>query len=223
MKKLLLSALFIFALASNSFAGFIYDAKTDFNTLNPNGVWSYGYSDNQTSSVLTSGFNAVSGFATGFAVNADFTPGVWKVNQNLFGFNAGDFVVHPGRVGNVEQYGVIRFTAPTAGVYDLALNWVRKGTSASPINVFAFRSTDPGSPFVNQNYNQFQAGSFSQNGLNLALGETIDLRVGGAGQSNGDGTVVGFTVTAVPEPSALACISGLVAGLSVLSRRRRQG
>jgi hypothetical protein len=29
--------------------------------------------------------------------------------------------------------------------------------------------------------------------------------------------------TAVPEPSSLACVSGLVAGLSVLSRRRRQG
>ncbi|MFN9880705.1 MAG: PEP-CTERM sorting domain-containing protein [Planctomycetota bacterium] len=28
--------------------------------------------------------------------------------------------------------------------------------------------------------------------------------------------------TAVPEPSSLACVSGLVAGLSVLSRRRRQ-
>ena len=31
-----------------------------------------------------------------------------------------------------------------------------------------------------------------------------------------------ITVIGVPEPSSLACVSGLVAGLSVLSRRRRQ-
>jgi len=32
----------------------------------------------------------------------------------------------------------------------------------------------------------------------------------------------GDTITAVPEPGSLAVVSGLVAGLSVLSRRRRQ-
>jgi len=41
-----------------------------------------------------------------------------------------------------------------------------------------------------------------------------------SGQSFVAGNTV--TITAVPEPSSLACVSGLVAGLSVLSRRRRQ-
>jgi hypothetical protein len=43
---------------------------------------------------------------------------------------------------------------------------------------------------------------------------------------NNAGVVTGtetITITAVPEPSSLACVGGLVAGLSVLSRRRRQG
>jgi hypothetical protein len=41
--------------------------------------------------------------------------------------------------------------------------------------------------------------------------------------TSGGGTVETITITAVPEPSSLACVGGLVAGLSVLSRRRRQG
>lgn len=45
----------------------------------------------------------------------------------------------------------------------------------------------------------------------------------------GDATLTGgsrvssFSLSAVPEPGSLALVSGLVAGLSVLSRRRRQG
>jgi hypothetical protein len=229
MRKLLLGALVALAFAGNSFASFIvYDAKTQFsNASNPNGVWSYGYSDNQTSAIQTAGFNSFTdGFATGFRVNGDYTPGVWKVNNSNFGVQTGDFVLHPGRVGGFEKYGVIRFTATAAGLYNLNLDWVRKGTSANPtgtkdIHVYAFRS-GLGAPLVDQNYDYQEVGSYSQNLLNLAAGETIDLRVGGLGQSNGDTTVVGFKVTAVPEPSSLACVSGLVAGLSVLSRRRRQ-
>ena len=54
----------------------------------------------------------------------------------------------------------------------------------------------------------------------IDVGETRVLDWTQAGQSlNTNNTI---TVVGVPEPSSLACISGLAAGLSVLSRRRRQ-
>jgi hypothetical protein len=220
-------------LTGNAFANFItYDAKTQFDG-SVNGVggnWRYGYSSTTTSSLVN--FTAANyfsnGFATGFRINSDYTPGVWKVNSDQFGANTGDFVIHPGRVpetGNPadEQFGVIRFVAPTAGVYNLNLSWRRKGTSeqtGDDIRVYVSRSG--AGMLVDDTYDYLELGSYTSNGLNLAANEEIDLRIGGLGQRNGDVTAVVFTVTAVPEPSSLACVSGLVAGLSVLSRRRRQ-
>ena len=77
---------------------------------------------------------------------------------------------------------------------------------------------------LNSEIDTASAGSYNNNTLSLTAGETIDLRIGRGTDGHGaDQTQVSMIVTtAVPEPSSLACVSGLVAGLSVLSRRRRQ-
>ena len=61
-------------------------------------------------------------------------------------------------------------------------------------------------------------GGVTLGGMGFAVGQTDVYTF-----ISGGGTVETITITAVPEPSSLACVGGLVAGLSVLSRRRRQG
>lgn len=243
MKRLLLAAMLLCLLTGNAFANFIYDAKADFNG-SVNGVggnWQYGWSDNETSALNVYGTSdyfistslQLQGFRNYSGGGADtLTPGVFKAygSSTLHGYQNGDLIVHPGRIPtnssnpNDEKFSVIRFVAPTAGIYNLASNWIRKGTSqqsGDDIRVFISRSSSPTSLFSG-NFDFNQLGSFSVNGLSLTAGETIDFRVGGLGERNGDVTISNVTITAVPEPGSLACVSGLVAGLSVLSRRRRQ-
>jgi len=54
----------------------------------------------------------------------------------------------------------------------------------------------------------------------INVGQTIVLNWTQSNQNFIQGNTI--TVVGVPEPSSLACVSGVVAGLSVLSRRRRQ-
>ncbi len=64
--------------------------------------------------------------------------------------------------------------------------------------------------FINRNISDF-----------INVGETRDLNWTQAGQGFVQGNTI--RVVGVPEPGSLAVVSGLVAGLSVLSRRRRHG
>ncbi|MFN5320445.1 MAG: hypothetical protein ACK5D7_03180 [Planctomycetota bacterium] len=246
MKRLLLAAMLLCLLTGNAFANFItYDAKADFNgSVNgAGGNWRYGWSDNETSALndytnansFNDTVNKLQGFRNYSGGGADtLTPGVFKAygSSTLHGYQNGDLIVHPGRIPTNspnaadEKFSVVRFVAPTAGIYNLASNWIRKGTSSNAvgtpdIRVYISRSSSPTSLFSG-NFDFNQLGTFSVNGLSLTAGETIDFRVGGLGERNGDVTISNVTITAVPEPGSLACVSGLVAGLSVLSRRRRQ-
>jgi hypothetical protein len=235
------------AFAGNSFANFIvYDAKTQFDgSVNgSSGVWRYGWSDTETSFLnqytVANYFDDTSfklkGFRNFSGGGADtLTPGVFKAygSNSTHGYNDKDLIVHPGRIPtnssnpNDEKFSVVRFVAPTAGIYNLSSDWIRKGTSsnsvgAPDIRVYIFRSGSTTALF-DGNYDFNVMGSFLANGLMLTANETIDFRVGGLGQRNGDVTISNITLTAVPEPSSLTVVSGVVAGLSVLSRRRRQG
>jgi hypothetical protein len=240
MRKLLLGALVALAFAGNSFASFIvYDAKTDFTTANVsdavNAPWSYGYSNVSVGGTMTNFtagnyFNDANGFGLSLNPAPNYTPGVFKTNRNNWPYSgapSGMFAMHSGQ-SDASQYSVLRFTAQTAGLYNLDVKW------------FAGDSNPLGNPnpsagrvsiFVNQNgttlqsaINTLTGGTYVSPGtISLNAGEFLELRVGrGNDGYTYDTTPVEMTVTAVPEPSTLACVGGLVAGLSVLSRRRRQ-
>jgi len=212
-------------------AGFIYDAKADFTTTNlasgannPNGVWSYGYSGTSTGLMTkylsTQYFSNSDGF--GFRINpADVTPNVLKFTQNWPGsgtpiFNAGDFAMHSGANAN-DNFSVLRFTAQYTGLHNLAVTWGVGNTGN--VDVVVLRNGTA----LNSSLNTNSAGSYNNNSLSLTALDTIELRIGRGNDTYGaDQTQVNMVLTtAVPEPSSLACVSGLVAGLSVLSRRRR--
>jgi hypothetical protein len=234
MRKLLLGALILLASAGNAFASFIvYDAKTAFTTGNVsvafNPPWSYGYSNvsagAMTAFTTTNYYNDAKAF--GFRVASDYTPGVFKTNQANFpyaGAAVGTFAMHSG--GTIAtEFAVLRFTAQTAGLYNLNVKWFA-GDSLPD------QSRGRVSVFVNQNNATLASdidtlvnGSYASVGsISLNAGDYFELRVGrGSDDYSYDTTPVEMTVTAVPEPGSLAVVSGLVAGLSVLSRRRRQG
>ncbi len=235
MKKLMIALLFGLLFSPAVMAGFVYNASTDFTTANlgvtagngtnPNGVWSYGYSGSATGAMTNYASTQyfISTDAFGFRINtADTTPNVLKFTKNWPGsgtpiFVAGDFAMHSG-ANSTDNFSVVRFTAQYTGLHNLAVTWGVGNTGN--VDVVVLRNASVLNNVLNTNL----AGSYNNNTLSLIAGETIDLRIGRGTDGHGaDQTQVSMIVTtAVPEPSSLACVSGLVAGLSVLSRRRRQ-
>ncbi|MFO0527705.1 MAG: PEP-CTERM sorting domain-containing protein, partial [Planctomycetota bacterium] len=121
---------------------------------------------------------------------------------------------------NPDEFSVLRFVAPTSGLYQMELKWFQGDTGFVSVDVNTSTTNGLVSIASTNSYGDFGVAPIQQ--VNLTQGEFIELRIGRAGPLNNDSTPVSFKVTAVPEPSSLACVSGLVAGLSVLSRRRRQ-
>ncbi|MFN9538880.1 MAG: PEP-CTERM sorting domain-containing protein [Planctomycetota bacterium] len=237
MRKLLLSAMLLCMLTGNAFANFItYDANAQFDGTpdGTNGFWQYGYSNLSVSNSITN-FTAANQFndgnAFGLSLNPppNYTPGIFKTKRDNWPYNGatnGMFAMHSGQT-DATQYSVLRFTAQTAGLYNLDVKWFagdsRPLNAPTPVNGRV-------DVFVNQNssslasaVNTLSDGSFNASGISLNAGDYFELRVGRGNEGyTYDTTPVEMTVTSVPEPSTLACVSGLVAGLSVLSRRRRQ-
>ena len=240
MKKstLLAGLLLSLGMLGTAAAGFVYNASTDFTTANlggtagngtnPNGVWSYGYSGSATGAMTNYASTQyfISSDAFGFRINpADTTPNVLKFTKNWPGsgtpiFVAGDFAMHSGANSN-DNFSILRFTAQYTGLHNLAVTWGVGNTGRVDVVVLRNGTTVLTPP---TSMDTASAGSYNNNTLSLTAGETIDLRIGRGTDGHGaDQTQVSMIVTtAVPEPSSLACVSGLVAGLSVLSRRRRQ-
>ena len=133
----------------------------------------------------------------------------------------GQLAFHPGPQ---DEYGVIRFTAPTAGTFLLSSSFTGldfAGPTSSDVHVLL-----DGSVIFNGFVNGFGAGSgpsFASR-LTLAAGDTVDFAVGYG--SNGtyfnDSTGLTATLSSVPEPSSLvlAVVGGMtLAGYAGCRRR----
>ena len=201
----------------------LYDAATDFSsTSNPNGVWSYGWSQ-----TLGAAFNSdtdVQNLGSGVVQwrgdqppNADGNPSVFKnttASQVTIGtvtMPANSLAFHPGSAG---QDSVVRFTAPTAGSYLVAatfagLDYV--GPTSTDVHVMV-----GGVSYFSSVVNGFGPGSATSLGsilVSLSASETVDFAVGNNGgnvgqDANGptfyyDSTGLQATVTAIPEPATM--------------------
>lgn len=109
--------------------GLIYDAVADFNEQNPNGVWSYGYGSVGGDFVASPDHWVSGAFAQrGGGTTSDGWRGLHKnltdqaqPRHTGLVFAPHALVMHPGNSTN--HLTKIRFTAPTAGCYDVDVTW----------------------------------------------------------------------------------------------------
>ncbi len=220
------------ALCSGAFA---YDPVTDFsvgNNQNVAGVWSYGQSATlggafallptaSASDAFSVNIESWRGTAPGFAGGYPIiSHNKTAVTQNYLTVThpANELLLHPGPGG---QYAVLRFTAPSAGVFRFQ-------------GVFTGRDSANTTTDVSLRQNLaialFGAGINVSGGGNTAAfdvspsllaGDAVDFAVGyGNGFYGNDSTGLRFGATAVtvPEPSAFALLALPLAGAIV--RRR---
>jgi len=123
--------------------------------------------------------------------------------------------MHPGVNG---QYSVVRFTAPTAGLYSLSgfFQGIDPAPTTSDVHVLV-----NGVAIFNGNISTFGVQNNFSASPNLNVGDHVDFEVGfGTGGAPNDSTGLSATLTTgVPEPGTLALL-GMGAALIAWSRKR---
>ena len=224
----------------------IYNPATDFSTsVNPTGVWSYGWSQtlgapfNIDTTVIQNlgGVNGVAQWQGNQPPGADGNPSVFKnttASQQTISsilIPAGDLAMHPG---SADQDSVIQFKAPTAGQYLISGSFFgldQVGPTSTDIHVLVNNNA-----LFNGVVNGYGPGTgtppFFGLTVTLAAGGIIDFAVGddsGSGRDAGganfsyDSTGLAATITAVPEPTTMVAgaLLFLPFGLSTVRILRR--
>ena len=218
------------ALAGHAHAGY-YDAAADFSpTSDPNGVWSYGWS-----STLGGAFNldAVHASTSGLDLWEGSIPGADGLGFPFIEHNgtadtikSGTIQLAPGQLaahpGPQDQYAIVRFTAPTAGVYDLASSFTGLdfvGPATTDVHVLL-----DGVSIFDGNVSGFESGPSFSSVLTLQQGDTLDFVVGYGqnGNYNYDTTGIVADLMSVPEPSSVA-LTGMAAVMIAGYGLRRRG
>ena len=186
----------------------IYDASGDYNAgynaaTNPNGAWSYGYTQSLTGAVTLYADAGVLPYGSNFDIWYDPTfglhdPLVYKNNGGNYqdsniAIPAGALIVHGGTPTSNNDFSNVIFTAPTAGEYSLSTTFTgaQIGGELASVNVL-----DDGATLFSSSVVYGQSQSYSKT-LNLAAGETIDFAVGYVDQNpeNGDSVQLQATFT----------------------------
>lgn len=200
-----------------------FDAYDGFTSSNPNGPWSFGY---QTT--LNGTFNLFEQYGTPITnLNQWTTTGIdsLSVSQNTSASanNFGTISIpgetldmHPGPNG---QFAVIRFTAPSDGLFQVDLGFFGcdfAGPTTTDVHL-AHNGIDVWSSTVTT-FGTTPSTSY-MGGINLLAGDTLDAIVGfGNGSYAYDSTGVVYAVEGVPEPTSLVT---LTLAATALMRRRR--
>ena len=236
-KAIALSALAtLAALASVSSAHAQFSAVTDFSTtLNPNGNWRYGQESTLggTFSLLAGSYangpsiTGFSGSPSGFPVVAKNTS-AGTVSSGTITMPNDLLLMHPASDGT---YSVVRFIAPTAGLYTIAGRFQALDSTTTDVHVLINNLSGFDSSITQAGTNPDPA-TANRTAFNLsrtfAFGDTVDFAVGRG--SNGtylfDSTGLSATITqssaSAPDASSLALVVfGGVAGLGAFRRRLR--
>lgn len=212
-------------------ADFVTNETSVTETSNPNGQvpqWSYGFRDAFASATLTlfsTHTNAING-------NVDFqgwqTGGFMITGANVSmapsgGLAPGEMLVHPLSAASSTTYNVVRWTAPSAGTYDIVASWFAVSTTTGT----GFDGVDA-HIVVNGTSNfdtlvtpgaTINSGTLS---VTLSAGGFVDFVVGpgASGNNSNDSTIFDATITLVPEPSSTLL---LAVALPLCFLRRRTG
>ena len=229
----------ILAAGSRASAGTVYSAAGDFSIAsNPNGVWSYG----TTGTTVTGPLTLYTAAKSGIGGIADWVG--WEGTQPMFGDDfplvgknigattgtSADIVLLPGELAEHPapdgSYAVVRFTAPTSGVFLLNADFEGREfqgqESATTTDVHVLVDSVAIFNGAVLGFGPPSDQSFVAT-LNLIAGDRVDFSVGyGSDRSFlGDTTGLDATLSVVPEPSSVVLLlSALgVYGLFVLRRR----
>ena len=174
-------------------ANVIYSAAHDFSfTLNPNSVWTYGftYSVGGTFSPYTlAGSTFFSGEEGWFGP----IPSAWGPGFPLV-------VAGPGGIPNVldmgpgpSSYTIVRWTAPSRGRWDLVGQFFGTGFTTADVHVLKNGAALFNSPVTGASTAPFSLA------VDVAPGDTIDFAAGPGPDGDNGGDPTGFNVTITPE------------------------
>lgn len=190
-------------------AAVTYNPLLDFSSAsNPNGVYTYGYE--------TSFGGALTAFTSNVPVNSQ--PQAWTtpaINQYLGVYDTGSSILqHPGPSG---QYSIVRITVATAGSYVVSGLFSSSEDASTDVHILA-----NGSSLFDGAVNGSSGYAFGFTHY-FASGATLDFAVGDGGNGYiGDSTLLGATVTSVPEPASWALlVTGFVMVGATARRRHR--
>lgn len=230
MKKSILPALSLSAaavLAAAPAAATTWDAATDFATAaggNPGAVWSYGYDPASVDGYQIKLFDIVAVGSVAQWNDSQYsslgTPAAWKnlSGSTILGVVDGQVALHPGPTPNGD-YAILRFTAPTTGVYSVSAQFFT-GDSGE-VDAWVVKNGGFGSPLASLGETSSNP-LYSVSGLYLDVGDTLDFVVGNHGNYFYDTTPVTVQITSVPEPAAAGLsFLGLAAMAAALRLRKR--
>lgn len=171
----------------------VYSAAQNFSfTLNPDSVWSYGFTTSvggAFSLYTASGSTFSSGEAGWFGP----IPGATAPGFPLI-------VAQPGGIPSVldmgpgpSSYTVVRWTAPSRGRWDVVGQFFGTGLTTGDVHVLR-----NGAAVFNSLLNGSDSAPFSL-AMDMAPGETIDFVAGPGLDGNNDFDPTGFNVTITPE------------------------
>jgi hypothetical protein len=174
-------------------ANVVYSAAHDFSfSLNPNAVWSYGFTTSVGgvfSLYTTPGSTYFSGEAGWFGP----IPGCCAPGYPLV-------VAGPNQIPTVldmgpgpSSYTVVRWTAPNRGPWDVVGEFFGTGLTTGDVHVL-----HNGVPLFNSAVNGSQVASFSL-AIEAEAGDTVDFAAGPGPDGNNDFDPTGFNVTITPE------------------------
>ncbi|MGI4789240.1 MAG: hypothetical protein ACRYFS_10385 [Janthinobacterium lividum] len=139
----------------------------------------------------------------------------------------GQLFLHPGPNG---EYAIVRFTAATAGTYDLNSSFTPVTTDGTTTDVHVLEnSTSLFDGLVTGTYNAPTSAPTFADSIQLNKGQTVDFAVGYGANGNyyQDSTGLSATLTSAPVPEASTTVSlGLLmalglGGLAVSAKRRK--